>query len=124
HGPFYDSLPQVVLGRRTLPWERQLDSTGRLPTPTRDASLAAPSPAGAVPWLAVMLFEESECTLLAQQPLNQVVPADVYNRLGRPANVFCDAVEARLDLIEAVMPSLDEVQLLSHVRQVNVDDRE
>jgi hypothetical protein len=124
HGPFHDSLPQVVLGRRTLPWERVLDSTGRLGSPTRPQSLPAPQPAGAVPWLALLLFEESECTLLQQQPLTQVVPADVYQRLGQPAGVFCDAVEARADLVAAIMPSLDELQLLSHVRQVNVDDRE
>lgn len=124
HGPFHDSIPQVVLGRRTLPWERVMDSTHRLPQPTRPAPLQAPQPAGAVPWLALLLFEEGECTLLPQQPLTQVVPADVYDRLGRPAGIFCDAVEARADLVAEIMPSLDELQLLTHVRQVNVDDRE
>jgi hypothetical protein len=124
HGPFHDSLPQVVLGRRTLPWERALDSTGRLGTPARPPTLPAPQPADAAPWMALLLFEESECTLLQQQPLTQVVPPDVYDRLGRPANIFCDAVEARADLVSAIMPSLDELQVLTHVRQVNVDDRE
>jgi hypothetical protein len=124
HGPFHDSLPQVVLGRRTLPWERALDSAGRLGTPARPPALPAPQPPGAVPWMALLLFEESECTLLQQQPLTQVVPPDVYDRLGRPANIVCDAVEARADLVSAIMPSLDELQVLTHVRQVNVDDRE
>jgi hypothetical protein len=124
HGPFHDSLPQVVLGRRTLPWERVLDSAGRLGTPARPPTLPAPQPPGAVPWMALLLFEESECTLLQQQPLTQVVPPDVYDRLGRPANIVCDAVEARADLVSAIMPSLDELQVLTHVRQVNVDDRE
>ncbi len=124
HGPFHDSLPQVVLGRRTLPWERVVDSTGQLGPTTRPPPLTAPQPPGAVPWLALLLFEEDECTLLQQQPLSQVVPADVYQRLGSPAGVFCDAVEAPADLVAQLMPSVDELQLLAHVRQVNVDDRE
>jgi hypothetical protein len=124
HGPFEDSLPQMVLGRRTLPWERKLDSEGGLPAPNRPLDPPAPEPADAVPWLALLLFEESECTLLPQVPLTQVVPAGVYTRLGRPAGVFCDAVEARADLVDAILPSLDELQVLTHVRQVNVDDRE
>ena len=74
--------------------------------------------------MALLLFEESECTLLQQQPLTQVVPPDVYDRLGLPANIFCDAVQARADLVSAIMPSLDELQVLTHIRQVNVDDRE
>ncbi|MEY2464503.1 MAG: hypothetical protein QOH64_2641 [Acidimicrobiaceae bacterium] len=107
HGPFHLSLPHVVLGRRTLPWERVLD-------PAHPAA----------PWMALLLFEEDECTILDQQPLEDVVPPEVFTRLGRPAGVLCDAVEVDHDVLHDVMPSMEEVSLLTHVRQVNVDDRE
>jgi len=107
HGPFHMSLPHVVLGRRTLPWERTLDRSNP-----------------GTPWMALLLFEEDECKILDQQPLQDVVPPDVFARLGRPAGVLCDAVEVDRALLQEVMPSIEEVALLTHVRQVNVDDRE
>jgi hypothetical protein len=107
HGPFHFSLPHVVLGRRTLPWERTFDQ-------------ANPG----TPWMALLVFEADECTILDQQPLEDVVPPAVFARLGRPAGVLCDAVEVEHQLLQQVMPSVEEVSLLTHVRQVNVDDRE
>ncbi len=83
-----------------------------------------PAPNGPVPWVALLVFEEGEYTLLRGIPLQQAVPADVFARLGSPANITCDAVEADQELVEAIMPSLEELQLLAHVRWVNVEDRE
>lgn len=44
--------------------------------------------------------------------------------MGSPSGITCDAVTASLFLIESILPSIEELQLLAHVRQVNVDDRE
>jgi hypothetical protein len=107
HGAFYLSLPHVVLGRRTLPWERTFDATRP-----------------GTPWMALLVFDEDECTILDQVPLSDVVPPHVFNRLGRPSGVLCDTVEVDESLLQDVMPSVQEVRLLTHVRQVNVDDRE
>lgn len=113
HGAFHGALPHVALGRRTLPWER----------PLGDAFTAAPDQTP-FPWLALVLFQEGEYTLLRNTPLEQVVPTDVFNRMGRPQGIFCDAVEASTGLLRSILPMPEELQLLTHVRQVNVDDRE
>jgi hypothetical protein len=123
HGPFQESIPQIALYRRTLPWERQLEKGNLIGTPTRGAN-DPPPPNGPVPWLALLVFEENEYTLLQNKPLEEIVPADVFERLGSPAGVTCDAIETTLLHLDSIMPSKEELQLLTHVRQVNVNDRE
>ena len=113
HGPFDSALPHVALGRRTLPWERPL---GDAYTVTGDET--------PYPFVALVLFESAECTLLRNQALADVVPPDVFQRLGRPGGIRCDAVEADHQLLRDILPMPDELRLLTHVRQVNVDDRE
>ena len=113
HGPFDSALPHVALGRRTLPWER----------PLGDAYTVAGDETP-YPFLALVLFEDSECTLLHNQALTDVVPPAVFQRLGSPGGIRCDAVEADQQLLRDILPMPDELRLLSHVRQVNVDDRE
>lgn len=113
HGPFDSALPHVALGRRTLPWERPLAAAY---TVTGDET--------PYPFVALVLFETTECTLLRNQSLADVVPPDVFQRLGQPADIRCDAVEADQQLLRDILPMPGELQLLSHVRQVNVDDRE
>lgn len=113
HGAFHDALPHVALGRRTLPWERVLATT-----------LEASGDGTPYPWVALVLFEEDEHTMLTNVPLEQIVPASVFAALGSPAGVRCDAVEADRTLLQEILPTAEDMQLLTHVRQVNVDDRE
>jgi hypothetical protein len=115
-GSYQDALPQVVLKRRTLPWERAIGNVG---TPPGDSS-----PQGQVPWLALLLLEDKEYTILENQKLEDVVPRSVFQQLGSPANILCDAVEVDGFLMDEILPSVEELQLLTHVRQVNVEDRE
>src|SRR5262245_22943750 len=132
HGPFMNSLAHIAIKRRTLPWERSLDRGDPIGDPSDGKVLpgdALPLPGSdpppyPTPWLALLLFEEGEYELLQNVPLERVVPASVYSRLGRPANVLCEAVEAEKSLVQAIMPSKQELQLLTHVRWVNVEDRE
>lgn len=134
HGGFDEVIPHVALLRRTLPWERELTSQPALiGTPTRGASDPPPpnpSPLqdgqtyGPAPWLALLLFEEGEYQLNHNVALQNAVPADVYKRLAPPAGITCDTVQAPLSLVNSILPSLEELTLLTHVRQVNVDDRE
>lgn len=113
HGPFDSALPHIALGRRTLPWERAL---GDAYTVTGNQT--------PYPFLALVLLEQTECTILRNQPLTEVVPPAVFQRLGRPAGIRCDAVEADQQLLRDILPMPEELRLLTHVRQVNVDDRE
>jgi hypothetical protein len=121
HGPFSDALPQIAIKRRTLPWERPLDDKKPIPAPSDGQGLPPSYP---TPFLALLLFEEGEYTLLQGAPLENIVPKAVFQRLGSPQNILCDAVEADASLVDAIMPSKEELQLLSHVRWVNKDDRE
>jgi hypothetical protein len=123
HGAFQDDLPHIVLGRRTLPWERPLGPAAQIPvTPVKAGD--APALTDPFPWVALLLFEEGEYTLLRNIPLEQAVPKAVFSALGSPAGITCDAVQADTALITQIMPSFEELQLLAHVRQVNTDDRE
>jgi hypothetical protein len=123
HGSFQDNVPHIALARRTLPWERGLDPGGRIGVPTQKAG-DPPRPVGPAPWVGLLLFEEGEYTILQNQPLESVVPAEVFQRLGSPPNINCDAVQTTLPILNAIMPALDELTVLAHVRQVNKDDRE
>jgi hypothetical protein len=113
HGSFESALPHVALGRRTLPWER----------PLADAYTATPGQTP-YPFLALVLLDTTECEIKRSMALEDVVPAAVFQRLGRPAGIRCDAVEADERLLRDILPMPDELQLLTHVRRVNVDDRE
>ena len=120
-GPYEGSLAQVVIRRRTLPWEREMDKNKLIGNTTLSDPLPASYP---VPWMALLLFEETEFELLENVPLENVVPKSVFERLGSPANILCNAVEADSQLVRDIMPSKEELQLLAHVRWVNTDDRE
>ena len=118
-GAFQDAIPQIVLSRRTLPWER----AAGLPAPVVDPSLPAQN--GQVPWIALLLFQDGEpYSLLQNQHLVDVVGTAAFQKLGSPANVLCDAVEVDRSLLMDILPTSHELRLLSHVRQVNVEDRE
>jgi hypothetical protein len=121
HGAYHETLPHIVLRRRTLPWERTLDSRGVLHEPApRPGEQAA---RGRTPWMALLLVEEGEGTLLTNVPLEEVVPADVFVRLGSPAGVRCDALEMERVRFDALVPSLEEVRLLAHARRVETANR-
>jgi hypothetical protein len=118
-GAYEDALPQVVMTRRTLPWERDAG----LPAPAPDPAI--PPQNGQIPWIALLLFADGErCTLLQNQHLVDVVGSAAFKRLGSPADVLCDAVETDLDLLYEILPTSHELRLLAHARQVNVEDRE
>ncbi|TMQ04873.1 MAG: hypothetical protein E6J91_42200 [Deltaproteobacteria bacterium] len=125
-GPFTDAMPHVALGRRTLPWERTADPAGtlRLPDPLPGGP---PPPTGAPPWLALLLFDETEApevTVLPNRKVVDVLPAAVRARLAPPGDATCDAIEVDSQLLRQLLPSLEELHLLAHVRQVNIEDRE
>jgi hypothetical protein len=117
-GAYVTRLPMIVLRRRTLPWERQLSADAAM----RDK-----------PWMAVLLFEDAEVTTIAPCTVDQVLQA-----AGNPARkgpvlsdvdtasraLPCIAIEMALDLFQEIAPMLTEMPLLSHVRQVNTDDKE
>ena len=113
---YEDALPQVVLARRTLPWERSIGNVvlfrGNSP------------PNGQVPWVALLLFEEGEYTLLQIRLWKMSCRGRSFEHSGARANILCDAIEADASLVDAILPGGGRAPALTHVRQVNVEDRE
>jgi hypothetical protein len=109
-GAFGSRLPQIVLRRRTLPWERSPDLDADVETtPT--------------PWLALVLIAEGEGTLLTGVPAgNAVTPGTV---MGDDADVTSGAcLEVPQDVVDKVFPTRDDLRLLCHVRAVDLQDTE
>lgn len=109
-GAFGSRLPQIVLRRRTLPWERSPDLDGNpATTPT--------------PWLALVLIAEGEGTLLTNVPIGDTVTKGVV--MGDDADVPSGAcLEVPQDVLAKVFPTRDDLQLLCHVRAVDLNDTE
>jgi len=106
-GAFSTRLPQVVLRRRTLPWER------------RAAANAAPE----VPWLALVVLADGEGTFKSGVPIADCVSTGV-NMLGRNDATVGDALTVSNRVLKRVFPTSDEVTLLAHVRRVDLQDTE
>ncbi|UWZ84402.1 hypothetical protein [Occallatibacter riparius] len=133
HGGFDEFIPQIAISRRTLPWERRLSvDLSKFGTPKSRSNPLTPQPnpfpeAGEfapTPWLALLLLAEGEYTLHQNVQLKSIMPADCYANLDVPDGIVCDSIEVEANLLQSILPSLDELSLLTHVRQVNVDDKE
>jgi hypothetical protein len=114
-GSYVSRLPMIVLRRRTLPWERSL------------------APGSDAPWLAVLLFEKGEATTLSPCTVADVL--DGAGGAGSPQldlpdvpdavrSLPCMGLELPLDLFKDIAPMASEIPLLTHVRQVNTEDKE
>jgi hypothetical protein len=105
-GSFGSRLPQVVIKRRTLPWERDLAGQ---PSTT--------------PWLALVVIAEGEGVL----KLNQPVAACVTPGKALPGTPDVEAgayLEVRTSVVERVFPTRKDVPLLAHAREVDINDTE
>jgi hypothetical protein len=105
-GAFEARLPQIVLRRRTLPWERLADPSDR-----------------SVPWLALVVVAEGEGSISEQSPVADCVTPGVV--LGGPndvpSGVYLSVTET---VVRAVFPTVEDLRLLTHVREVDIGDTE
>lgn len=105
-GSYGSRLPQVVIKRRTLPWERRLDG----------------APAN-TPWLALVLIAEGEARLETSVDVANCVTAGVeLDGLKEVAKGNCLAI--RKSIIDKVFPTKNDVDLLAHAREVDIHDTE
>ncbi|MEM9561520.1 MAG: hypothetical protein AAGA93_02815 [Actinomycetota bacterium] len=103
-GPFAGRLAQIVLKRRTLPWERSGGSSGP-------------------PWLALVVLAETEAAFLSN------VRADFAYTPGRvpsglPAGATGNCIEVSRTVVDRAFPAEAELDLLAHVRQVDTSASE
>ena len=104
-GSYGMRLPQIVIKRRTLPWERSV---------TADT---------AVPWLALVVVAEGEAELKLNQPVADcVTPGRV---LPGVADVELGAyLSVAKSMVDDLFPTQDDVRLLAHAREVDITDTE
>ena len=114
-GAYVSRLPQIVLRRRTIPWERALPGTVD------------------TPWMALLLFEDGEATTVSPCTVGDVIsgtgiaqhkPLALGTLSAATRAQPCIAVDVALSLFEEIAPMASELPLLSHVRQVNTEDKE
>ncbi|XEC92494.1 hypothetical protein AB6A23_13890 [Paenibacillus tarimensis] len=124
-GKFADEFPHLVLNTRVLPWEREMRSE-------------------TTPWLALLVFREGELlagptdrtdpeTMAIRSTVGQFMQMknspDVYvpQNLTREADVSdnqaCFYIQLEADLFKTVLPYLNELPYLTHVRQLNTGDK-
>lgn len=117
-GHFSRDLPQVVLARRMLPWERTIHTV----------SGDAPPP----PWLALLVLEGGEIAgrskpagitvaeLLAPDPA--VAKPDLIVTEAEQGTT-CHTVDVAATTFLAIAPTLAELPYLAHCRQSHVGDK-
>jgi hypothetical protein len=109
-GAFGDRLPQIVLKRRTLPWERN---------PAGAATVSA------TPWLALVVFAEGEAELSTPAAVEQCVTPGVSlldpGERDVPESIYLAVTET---VLGKVFPTQQDLPLLTHVREVDVQDTE
>jgi len=105
-GAYGARLPQVVIKRRTLPWERFVDGGD-----------------DATPWLALVVFAEGEADVLTNVDVAQCITSGV--QLPGPVDVpKASCLEIRSSMVAKILPTRKDVPLLAHAREVNIDDTE
>jgi hypothetical protein len=104
-GAFEARLPQIVLRRRTLPWERAVDADRN------------------IPWMALVVIAEGEGTLSGESPVKDCVTPGVT--LTGPNDVATGIyLTVTETVLKKVFPRKEELALLAHVREVDINDTE
>ncbi|GAA3601678.1 hypothetical protein GCM10022199_01530 [Marihabitans asiaticum] len=104
-GAWGSRLPQIVIKRRTLPWERDVadDST--------------------IPWLALVVFQEHEAELRTAQPVAEcVTPGLTLDGAAEVSTANYLAISEAM--VRTIFPTRKDVPLLAHAREVDINDTE
>jgi hypothetical protein len=109
-GSYDRRFPQIVIKRRTLPWEWS-DLSDETKTPT--------------PWLALVLIAPGEGTIKTDQPVADCVTPGTELRSPEirdtPKGTYLEVPES---VVELTFPTEKELSLLVHVREVDLADTE
>jgi hypothetical protein len=105
-GEHSNVLPHIILSRSTLPWERRaIESTKELP------------------WLALLLFADEEKPTPRVLTLGDLTNSsgaqfpEIELESGQTAADKVTVIDVPKGLLDSIIPSKNELQLLAHVRQ-------
>jgi hypothetical protein len=121
-GEFDRVLPHVVLNKRVIPWERDIPGLGLT-----------------VPWLALLVFSDGELIgdpgggnfsktltvqeLLAPDAQTRKPLLDSRTLTKDDLAHTCQAITCSSALLAQIVPTSSELPYLTHVRQVNTDEK-
>jgi hypothetical protein len=123
-GDFGGTFPHIVLSRRTLPWERTLEPRSRR------------RPGDTTPWLALLtvsaadfggVFPELATRMISEllEPGAEIAgPTGIKLSPHENPQHLCASVDLPASLFSAIAPSLSDLALLAHVREVNTGAKE
>jgi hypothetical protein len=111
-GFFSDRLPQIVLKRRTLPWERNPKGEDH------------PDPM--LPWLALIVVADGEAELSPPKPVSECFTPGTQLREANEDKDVEQGVHLTVTetVLKKIFPRQDELNLLVHVRHVDITDTE
>jgi hypothetical protein len=107
-------LPQVVIKRRTLPWERRVRIKVGNNWQNEDEK---------IPWLALVVIADGEGEILRNVPVAEAVTAHRRHE-GTPDVPVCTTLSIRQSILEQVFPAQKDIPLLAHAREVDITDTE
>lgn len=111
-GGYENILPHVVLSRRTLPWERMIDTTQT-------------NGAASVPWLGLLLFSEDTIPEVHTGKVKEALKPEegvyVPKLLVRDSEkeTQCSWIEVEREQFMCAAPRTEELPLLCHVRRIS-----
>ncbi|GGH43667.1 hypothetical protein GVY41_01290 [Frigidibacter albus] len=114
-GAYEARLPQIVLKKRTLPWDRKAAPTGTvIKTQTVEER---------TPWLALIVIAEGEGQVVHDKPWEECITNGVLltGRVDTPRASYLSVPQSTVD---AIFPTIEDLAMLTHVREVNLDDTE
>ncbi|MGE0716534.1 MAG: hypothetical protein AB7P02_13925 [Alphaproteobacteria bacterium] len=114
-GAYEARLPQIVLKKRTLPWDRKAAPTG---TKIKNQTVE-----DRTPWLALVVIAEGEGQVVHDKPWEECVTPGVTltGKVDTPQASYLSVPQSTVD---AIFPTIEDLAMLTHVREVNLDDTE
>ncbi|WDF57258.1 hypothetical protein [Mucilaginibacter sp. KACC 22063] len=125
-GTYDNSLPNVVFNNFSLPWSREID-----PTDGSNQQVDAPAAINQIPWMGLLTIYAADMegttpfvgrpfsttvTQFQQAPANVLLP--VLGSITNPDEAL-NAVDINLAYFQSIAPTITELPMLAHARQVN-----
>ena len=124
-------LPLLVLGRKTLPWERspiELEPVSQPPQiPIKEKDETSSNSASDIhpePWLALLLFDEQDAPVVNSGTVADLLTEQQGTLLPALTDVVSEQVavkyiEISSDDYQTMMPSWEDLPYLAHVRSIS-----